>query len=99
MPQALPLIFAGIGAASSIAGVVSANKARAEAAAQAAKQALEAKNAASLDSTAQNADANFVLGTADPKKKPTTTTKATTGKATTSTQKAGGISASSVGGL
>ena len=98
MPQALPLIFAGIGAASSIAGVVSANKARAEAAAQAAKQALEAKNAASLDSTTQNADANFVLGTADPKK-PTTTTKATTGKATTSTQKAGGISASSVGGL
>jgi hypothetical protein len=99
MPQALPLIFAGIGAASAVAGVVSANKARQETAARAAEQELAAKNAGALDSTAQNADANFVLGTKDPKKKAAQVGTATTGKAVTSTQKAGGISASSVGGL
>ena len=99
MPQALPLIFAGIGAASSIAGVMSAEKARKDAAAQAAQQELTAKNAAKLESTASASDAAFALGTNDPKKKSTTATKATTGTAATSTQKAGGISASSVGGL
>lgn len=99
MPQALPLIFAGIGAASAVAGVVSANKARAEAAARAAEQELEAKNAASLDQTAANADANFVLGTADPKKKAAQTGKVSNSPSATSTQKAGGITASSVGGL
>ncbi len=100
MPQALPLIFAGIGAAASVAGVINATKARQEAAEQAKKQELTAKNAAALESTAESADANFQLGTDDPKKK--TSTATATGKSSTkptSGLSTGGISASSVGGL
>lgn len=101
MPQVLPLIFAGVGAAAAVAGVVQSNKAVKQAQQTAAEQKTQAKNAASLETVAASTDANVQLGTDDPtaKRRTGAATKTANSAKVTSGMTTGGISASSVGGL
>lgn len=98
MPQALPLIFAGVAAAAGISAAVTASKARKDAAAAAAEQEQAARQAAALEAPVGDTNASFQLGVDT--KKITPVAKSTKRKVTPIMGAgAGGITASSVGGL
>ena len=101
MPQVLPLVFAGIGAAAAVAGVVESKKATKQAAAVAAEQKAQAKNAAALETTATTTDANVQMGTQDPtaQRRTGAVSKASQAMKPKASSVLGGVSASSVGGL
>ena len=97
---ALTTLAMAVGAAASVAGVVSAAGAKKDAKRQAEKQAIAAKEAAALEAPMQKQDPNFQLGTEDPLAKSRTgATRSGGGIKPSSAMTTGGVSASSVGGL
>ena len=97
---ALTALAMALGAASSVAGVINANKARKDAKAQTAKNETAAKEAAALEAPIKNADPNFQLGTDDPaSKRRTSATRTGSAVKPSSAMTTGGVSASAVGGL
>lgn len=97
---ALTALAMAVGAAASVAGVVSANKAKQDAKKQTKKQETVAKEAAALEAPLQKEDPNFQLGTDDPTSRSrTSATRVGGGNKPGSALSTGGVSASSVGGL
>lgn len=98
---ALTALAMAVGAAASVAGVVSQRKAAKDQKAEIERQKAAAKEAAALESTVSTSDAEFQLGTTDPtsSRRNSGSVKNANKLKPSSGMTTGGITASSVGGL